>query len=308
MIWLLVLLAIVAAAPFVIEVLRPKVTDETRAQGEGQSATLSQGVTHYEWIGPLRGPVAVCVHGLTTPSFVWTGLAHGLAAWGYRVLIYDLYGRGLSDRPGGRQNRAFFITQLNDLLDHEEVKTDITLFGYSMGSAVATAYAAAHPDRIRRLILLAPAGMQRPQGILVRFIREVPLVGDWLFLTLFSNQHRRAVDAERDLPASVPDIYDRTAAELKWRGFAPAVLSSLRGMLSEDLEADHRGFRAQDVPVVAIWGEADALIPLSAMGRLTEWSRHARQEVIPDAGHGLLYTHTDEILAALRSTLADDPD
>ena len=42
------------------------------------------------------------------------------------------------------------------------------------------------------------------------------------------------------------------------------------------------------------------------MGKLTEWSRNARQEVIPGAGHGLPYTHTAQVLDALRATLTDD--
>lgn len=83
----------------------------------------------------MRGPVAVCVHGLTTPSFVWHGLARGLATFGYRVLIYDLYGRGYSDRAPGHQDQAYFLQQLNDLLEDQQIKGDITLLGYSMGGA-----------------------------------------------------------------------------------------------------------------------------------------------------------------------------
>lgn len=40
---------------------------------------------------------------------------------GYRILTYDLYGRGYSDRPSGKQNREFFLQQLDDLLAYEAV-------------------------------------------------------------------------------------------------------------------------------------------------------------------------------------------
>lgn len=92
-------LGVIIGWPVFAELRRIRMTPEVRSEAEGSFATLSQGDTHYTWIGPLRGPVAVCIHGMTTPSFVWHGLAKGLAAWGYRVLIYDLYGRGYSDRP-----------------------------------------------------------------------------------------------------------------------------------------------------------------------------------------------------------------
>ena len=307
MIWplLLCLLAALIAWPFLAELFRRRMDAGARQEAGGSFAELSQGLTHYQWIGPLRGPVIVCVHGLTTPCYVWNGLAHGLAGWGYRVLIYDLYGRGYSDRPRGLQDRAFFLTQLEELLDHEGIGKDITLFGYSMGGATATAFAARHPDRIRRLMLLAPAGMGAKIGALGRTMRDVPVLGDWLALALFPLGHMRDTEAERDLPTSVHGIVDRQQAELKYRGYVPAALSSLRGILSDDFDAAHRGFRAQDVPVIAIWGGDDRVVPLAAMGRLTEWSRHARQEVSEGAGHGLAYTHTDDVLTALRGTLTD---
>lgn len=292
--------------PLVSERRRLPMDAEARTEAEGEFAALSQGITHYEWIGPLRGPVAVCVHGLTTPSFVWRGFARGLAAWGYRVLIYDLYGRGYSDRPSGPQDREFFLTQLDDLLAHQGIEDDFTLVGYSMGGAIATAYAARHPDTVRRLILLAPAGMGLTATRLIQTIRDKRILGDWLMLLLFPLQHRRSTNAERDLPSSVPTIVDRQQDELMYRGYVPAVLSSLRGILSEDFEPDHRRLRETDVPVIALWGDKDSVVPLTAMGKLTQWSRHARQEVVKGAGHGLPYTHTDEVLAALRSTLTDD--
>ena len=133
MTYLLILLAVFAAFPLGIEARRKPMSAAARQDASGDFVTLSQGVTHYEWLGPARGPVAVCVHGLTTPSFVWRGLARGLARMGFRVLIYDLYGRGYSDRVQGRQDRVFFLRQLNDLLADQQVNGDITLVGYSMG-------------------------------------------------------------------------------------------------------------------------------------------------------------------------------
>lgn len=204
------------------------------------------------------------------------------------------------------QDRDFFLTQLNDLLEHQKIKDDITLFGYSMGGAIATAFAARYPDRVRQLILLAPAGMGLTAGRMVRLIRDVPVLGDWLMLLLFPVQHLRATGTERNLPTTVPGIVDRQRDELMYRGYIPAILSSLRGLLSEDFEQDHRELRHTDVPVIAIWGEEDQVVPLRAMGKMTEWSRHARQDVIPGAGHGLPYTHTNAVLAALRGTLTDE--
>ncbi len=253
----------------------------------------------------MRGPIAVCVHGMTTPSYVWHGLAEGMVKMGYRVLVYDLYGRGYSDRPGGLQDDAFFLRQLDDLLDDQNVETDITLLGYSMGGAIAAAFASAQPGRIRQLVLLAPAGMETSAGSMARFIANTPFVGDWLMLALFGKVHRQGTEAERYLPNSVDNIVDRQQSELAFRGFVPGCLSSLRGILSHDMEAEHRKLHHSGIPVLAIWGRDDDVIPLTASGKLAEWNRTARQEVIDGAGHGLPYTHTDAVLESMRETLRD---
>jgi len=305
MTYLLILLAVFAAFPLGIEARRKPMSAAARQDASGDFVTLSQGVTHYEWLGPARGPVAVCVHGLTTPSFVWRGLARGLARMGFRVLIYDLYGRGYSDRVQGRQDRVFFLRQLNDLLADQQVNGDITLVGYSMGGAIATTFASAHPDKVRHLILLASAGMGTKAGGLTRLIAKTPVIGDWLMLALFARTHHKTTESERDLPSSVENIVDLQQNELRYRGFIPAVLSSLRGILSEVMNEDHRIIHRAGIPVLAIWGRDDTVIPLTAMGALTEWSRHARQEVIDGAGHGVTYTHTDAVLGAVSDMLRD---
>lgn len=304
---LVILILAILAVPVIIELMRKPMNDRARADAPGSFATLSQGITHYQWIGPMRGPVAVCVHGLTTPSFVWQGLAAGLARMGYRVLIYDLYGRGYSDRVTGRQTKAFFLRQLDDLLANQQVDSDITLVGYSMGGAIATAFAADHPDRIRHLVLLAPAGMGTGTGAkgLAGFIIRTPVIGNWLMLALFARQHRKSTEAERDLPGSVENIVDLQQNELRYRGFIPAVLLSLRGILSRPQMDEHKAIHRAGIPVLAIWGDCDKVIPLSSLGTLTQWSRHARQDTIQGAGHGLPYTHTDEVLRSLTNALRD---
>ncbi|MCX7558063.1 alpha/beta hydrolase [Sulfitobacter sp. F26204] len=302
MIWLLFLGALVAA-PLVIEHRRQTMDDAIRGSATGNFVELSQGVTHFEWHGPQRGPVLVCVHGLTTPGFVWRGLARALAKSGYRVLTYDLYGRGYSSKPKGLQDRAFFVNQLAELLAYEGVSDRFTLVGYSMGGAIATCFARAYPARIHQLVLIASAGMHVPQAGLVGFIKDTPLIGDWLMLALYPFVLRRGLKAERSLPTSVPHINDLQLGELELKGFVPAVLASLRGILSEDLSHDHRAIAAQGTPVLAIWGREDDMIHSSALGTLAAWNRDVQHEMIEGAGHGLTYTHTDQVFQIMNDWL-----
>ncbi len=299
--WALGALLAIAAAPFAVEALRRPMTAKARAAAPGGFAKLPLGVTHYRWIGPERGKIAVCVHGLTTPSLVWQAVAEGLAEDGYRVLVYDLYGRGYSDRPRRAHTRALFHQQLSDLLAHLHITGPVTLLGYSMGGAIGASWAAAHPDRVERLILLAPAGMGHNLGRIAHITRNWKGIGDWLMLAMFPRNHRRATESERPIACDVPGIIDHQQDELRWRGFVPAVLSSLRGMLAEVLQADHTALRQAGLPVLAIWGREDRTIPIKAMGVMAQWNPDANHEVIEGAGHGLTYTHAGKVVQAIRN-------
>ncbi|RXV61168.1 alpha/beta hydrolase [Roseovarius sp. A46] len=290
--------ALAGIAPVLREVVRPRI-DGARDTAPGAFAALSRGRTHYRWHGPEGGPVTVCVHGLTTPSFVWEGLVPGLVAKGHRVLTYDLYGRGYSDRPGGAQEAGFFVGQLEELLVDQGVDGPVTLVGYSMGGAIAAGFAARHPDRLRELVLIAPAGLGHDLGPVARLVARGGVVGRWLMLAVFPMSFRRGCEAEREVPTTVPGIVDRQQAELRWRGFVPAVARSVAGILAETQDETHAAIARSGVPVRAIWGAKDTVIPLSRKARLAEVNPDAYQYVIEGAGHGLTYTHTDRVLAAI---------
>lgn len=307
MIWIAILtvIALVLVMPFVREKLKPRMADRARRNAPGAFAMLSRGQTHYRWLGAARGPIAVCVHGLTTPSFVWNGLAPGLGALGFRVLVYDLYGRGYSDRPEGPQDSAFFVTQLEDLLDALEIRDDITLIGYSMGGAIATSFAALYPERLRQLVLIAPAGLGHDIGPVARLATASGILGHWCMQSVFARSFRRATNAERELPGMPEGFVDLQQAELAYRGFVPAVLRSITGMLSEVQDEEHADIALARLPVLAIWGDSDTVIPPTSIGRLAQINRTSRQEVIEGAGHSLVYTHSAEVLEAMRDLMRD---
>jgi len=296
-----VALAIIAA-PFLLELLRPTVA-KAQPHAPGQMADLPRGATHYQWAGPQDGPIVVCIHGMTTPSFVWGPIAQGLAEQGFRVLTYDLYGRGYSARPRGAQGAAFFVAQLEDLLDALGVDQPVTLLGYSMGGAIAAAFAAKHAQRIRQIVLLAPAGMGHDLGPVARLEVNHNRLGQWLFMAFYARSYRAALETERDMPSSIPDAVDLQLVELDLRGFRPAVLSSLRGVLDEDMQPAHHAIASAGLPVLAIWAREDEVIPIAGLGKLAEWNRAARQEVVDGAGHAISYTHDAEVLDLLSAQL-----
>jgi len=299
--WLLGCLAVIAAIPIAVEALRKPVTQAERDEALGQIADLKSGKTYFQWRGPANGPTVICIHGLTTPSFAFDGIVPDLVNQGYRVLTYDLYGRGLSARPFGRQSRQFFLRQLNQLLLDQNVGRELVVIGYSMGGSIAAAFAAENPKRVRQLILLASAGLDPGQG--PAGIWRMPVIGDWLRLTFGAMRHRAAIRAGNERSTAVPDIAERQMAEADRRGFNAAVLSSRRGMLAEDMTTTHQSIAKAGVPTLAIWGEVDDVITTSSIGKLSKANRSAYHVTVPDAGHGLPYTHPTAVSIAIAKAL-----
>ena len=54
------------------------------------------GTTRYTLLGPKNGPRLVFIHGITASACTFPVFIQGLANAGFRVLVYDLFGRGFS--------------------------------------------------------------------------------------------------------------------------------------------------------------------------------------------------------------------
>jgi pimeloyl-ACP methyl ester carboxylesterase len=300
----IILILLVLAIPFVLERRKSPLSEAERANAQGEFAPLSQGVTYYRWFGPARGKVAVVVPGYAAPSVSMHDVAEGLGEMGYRVLVYDLYGRGLSDAPKGRQNRGFFLRQLNELLVFLDLTGELTLVGYSLGGSIATIFAAQNPHRINRVILFATTGVTMSETRFARFTRRVPVFGDWVHLLFMGGRLLRRIPGETDNPlVRLVNLAQRQ--DLTRRGYLPALLSSRRGLLAERLEKEHRALGKAQVPLVAIWAGKDHAIPKTAPGVLAQWNRNARQEMVDRADHALPYTHGAALIKALRFSLRD---
>jgi pimeloyl-ACP methyl ester carboxylesterase len=298
MIWLLSAVLCLGALlflPALQETLRRPLTESMRRNAPGKFAELSQGQTHYRWIGPLRGPVVVCVHGITTPSESFLPLAQELAEMGYRVLLYDLYGRGYSDYVPGLQDRAFLLQQLDDLLAYEGIVEDFVLVGHSAGGAIATAFAAANIWRVRSLILVTTVGLHKPRTPMAEFRKHAHGIQDlilrWSY-PIVARRYVKGVFSDRRTPDAVRQAQQ---AQLSRRGYMPSNLAAIRGILRDDFAEEQKLFNRQGLPVLAIWARDDVIIPPQTSGRLAELNRSAKQEVVEDAGHEVVYTHAEDV-------------
>jgi len=147
---------------------------------EAHKVTLSRGETFYSLHGPEDGELVLCVHGITWWSFCFEPFLPHLINNGYRVLLFDLYGRGESDSPVGVQhNLALFVEQTRELLDALDFKMPIKIIGLSMGGAITAGFASKYPNRVKNLIFMGPAGLT--QLPLAAKLLMTPLIGPAIY-------------------------------------------------------------------------------------------------------------------------------
>jgi len=102
--------------------------------------------------GAARRPTAiVAIHGLTANHTCWYPMADALAGE-YRLVAYDLRGRGESDKPATGYSLAQHGADLRALLDGLGLARPV-IFGHSLGAHIAVRFAAHHPERVERLVL-----------------------------------------------------------------------------------------------------------------------------------------------------------
>lgn len=253
--------------PFYADREYAEIDDKLRDRAPGYFVTLRDGVTHFDLTGPKDGELVVLVHGFSTPLYVWGRLPIMLADAGYRVLRYDLYGRGLSGRPDVVYDRQLYHNQLLDLLNALRVERPVHLVGLSMGGAIATEFTATTRGRVHTLSVIDPAGFPMPMPAASMLMR-VPLLGDYL-MKLMGDRVLVAANEKAVYDKSlVPDLQRRFAYQLRYVGTKRAILSTLRHMPLTEMSRYFNRVGDLGTPTMVVWGRYDEIIPLENAARV----------------------------------------
>jgi len=142
-----------------------------------QEVDLSEGITSFKDIGDKNNKVIVLVHGATFGSLAYEEYVNVFVENNYRVITYDQYGRGYSDRVHSNVSIELMEKQLKELINHCEVE-DVILYGVSFGAAVVAKYAANNPENVSFIGYQVP--LIDSANIPLLSIAKVPLYGDLL--------------------------------------------------------------------------------------------------------------------------------
>ena len=275
---------------------RLDLSTEARKDLSGSFARLSSGVTHYEFRGDAHGETVVLIHGNAAPYVTWDRTIEGLAAAGFRVLRYDLFGHGLSDRPKlPTYDRRFYNGQLADLLGRLNVPYPVLIVGTSQGGSIGACFAAQNPGKVRKLALLAPFLDELPgsRKVAIRLVK-VPLIGE-LLMGLMS-------DAKlADLSDAVVNVHTGASLQrdvlqqFRFRGKRRGILANLRGDALQDATDCYLGVKEQSIPVLLTWGTADQKIAGESMKKLRALFPDIEYHELEAAGHLAHYEFPERI-------------
>ena len=238
-----------------------------------------------------EGPPVVLVHGLGATNASMLPPLWDLAR-DHRVLAPDLPGFGDSSKPFRSYNAEFYASWLAAFLDETGIeRADIV--GNSMGGRIAIELGLVAPERVNRLVLLAPSPAfikHRQFTGLVKYLRP-----ELAFVPL-PLPHKRVVASTKQLfskPERLPDAwYDAAADEFRRVFDSPSgrvsFFSAARQIYLEEPFGE-TGFwdrlPSLQPPSLFVWGQQDRLVPAKFAPRVERALPAATSVVLPDCGH-----------------------
>ncbi len=273
----------------------PQARRDTLASVRKDEVTLHGRTVAYRVGG--SGPLLVLIHGITSNSATWDRVLPRLARR-YTVLAPDLLGHGRSDKLRGDYSVGAHANTIRDLLDalgHRRA----TFIGHSLGGGVALQFAYQYPERVDRMVLVAPGGFGPDVSPLLRAASTPgsgpvlavaawrPFVQAGTLLTGFLG--RLGLHGNTDL-----EEIGRAYALLADRDARRAFVHTLRAVVDpqgQRVSALHRMGSAQRFPSLIVWGEHDRIVPVEHGEQVHELVPNTHFIKFKRAGH---FPHRDD--------------
>ena len=280
---LLLVAATLTAAWFYFDSEHTPLDAGMRAQLNETFIELPNGVVHYELGGPVGGETVVLVHGFSVPAYIWDPTFEFLTSAGYRVLRFDLYGRGHSDRPDAAYTIGFFADQLDQLTQALGVDTPFNLLGLSMGGPITAQFTNQHPGKVKYLVLIDPMVFAPSEEDISPL--SLPVIGEYMANVYLVPQLAAGQASDFQDKDRFPDWESRFREQMQYHGFRRAILSTVREWPGADVLGEYVKLGKSGMPVQVFWGREDQTVPLKFSNKLLELVPQARLTVIDNAGH-----------------------
>jgi pimeloyl-ACP methyl ester carboxylesterase len=233
------------------------------------------------------------VHGLGGSADSWLTTLDGLAAH-LHLYALDLVGFGSSDKPDLAYRVDDFVACLGGFIDALSLPL-FALVGFSMGGQIAATFAAAHPERVQQLVLIASAGISTEYTAALRQYAHVATT------RAGTRKRLEALVVNPDVITEELVEYAHTVAQLPGaeRAFRRALSASGRAPRLTNLLGTIR------CPTLILWGRNDPIIPVQYAQVFHAGIPNSRIHVFEQCGHVPYREQPAKFLAALRAFLLE---
>ena len=250
--------------------------------GKENFVKARHGFTYFESQNITSDEILVFIHGFSVPSYIWDETYYEAINRGLGVVRLDLYGRGFSSNPNIVYNDLLYADQVIELLNSLNLTKKVNFIGLSNGGRVISKIASNYPEKVKRLIYVAPGGFHDTNTepdltpVTEKEINE------------FINENYSEIAKGQLLDFKYPERFsgwDTKYEELlKFKGFARALLSTRKNNFL--LDEMNQEIGKTKLPHYAIWGDSDIVLPLKDVkDKLKRLMPKLKLFVIKDSGH-----------------------
>ena len=262
-----------------------------------QMVVLETGKQHQQSV--------LLVHGLGTLAMKdWFSIIPELEKK-YHVIAIDLPGFGLSGNPQGRFSPSNYARILN-FISFKYAKGRVITIGHSMGGAVALRFAAMYPNKVAKLILVDAAGILEKTAF-IKHVAQLPinegrLPGIIRQKLAQLNSFASSVVESSTIHDPIYGVFNNS--DMLWHkllGDYPNINAAF-SLVDEDF---NQAIRQLKVPTDIIWGKQDKIATFRTAQVLYHQLSNATLQVIDDAEHVPMSSHTAVFLRLLKNSLQD---
>ena len=239
--------------------------------------------TDHAPIGASNG-TAIFIHGSGPGASGWSNFKHNVSAFqeaGYRCIVYDQWGYGKTSKPQDVDHTLdFFVDGLVSLMDSADV-TNAVLVGNSLGGAVALGLALRHPERVEKLILMAPGGIESREDYF-----SMPGIQAMVKYPMGSPEFTKEVLAQL-LTQLVydPVNVDEELVDERWATLETQNAHVLATMQIPDLSDQ---LASIDINTLVFWGTEDRFCPASGTWKILQMKGNVQAELVNYCGHWVM--------------------
>ena len=248
------------------------------------------------------GKPIILIHGYPLSGASWEKQMPVLLNAGYRVITYDRRGFGKSSQPTAGYNYDTFAADLREVITQLKLQ-DVTLVGFSMGGGEIARYFGKYGSKgVSKAVFISSVPpfllktADNPEGVdgsVFEGIKKAVAADRYAFFTEF---FKNFYNTDQYLGKRVSDDVVRASWNIAAGASATASLACIPTWL-EDFRKD---LTRDDVSTLVIHGDDDRIVPLAAAGQRTaKLVKGAQLVVIKGGPHCIIWTHADEVNAAL---------